>query len=194
MSLINNLKNTKEHKDKIPAHLIKENACIIYPLLCNIINKSFITRIFPSVYKQATVIPIFFLTFLSFYLWYFCHSEWSWWSTIPSNFRPISVLSTLSKLIEKCIYNRIYNFITHFSLLTLYQFGFLKVKFTESAVSKLTEYPYDVLNNEEISINVFIDFKKAFDTINHSILSRKFELSGIWGKPLLLLDSLNPSK
>ena len=173
ISLINNLKNTKEHKDKIPVHLIKENASILSPLLCNIINKCFSTGIFPDIFKQATVIPIFKAGD----------------SLSPSNYRPISLLSPFSKLIEKCMYNRIYSFITEFSLLTLSQFGFLKGKSTESAVTELTEYLYDVLNNKEISINIFIDFKKAFDTIDHSILFKKLELYGIQGKPLLLLKS-----
>ena len=55
--IIHNFQNTmKKHKDKIPVHLIKENAAIPSLLLCNIINKCFITGIFPDSYKQATVV------------------------------------------------------------------------------------------------------------------------------------------
>ena len=162
-------------------HLIKENAAIPSLLLCNIINRCFTTGIFPDSYKQATVVS--FLEVAD--------------PLSPSNYRPISLLSPFDKLIIQCIFNRIYSFINQFSLTLCPNFGFLKGKSTESAITGLSEYLYNVLNNKEISINVFIAFKKTFDTINRSILFRELKLYVIRGKPLLLnkifLNESNPN-
>ena len=88
--------DTIEHKDTI---LIEENASILSALLCNIINKCFTTVIFPDIFKQAAVIQIIEAAD----------------PLSPSNYRPISLLSLLSKLIEKLIYKIIYSFNTQFS-------------------------------------------------------------------------------
>ena len=120
MFIIHNLQNTiKKRKNKIPVHPIKENVAIPSLLLCNIINRCFTAWIFPDIYKQTTVVS--FLEAAD--------------PLSPSNYRPISLLSPWSKLIEKCIYNRTFSFINIFFLLTVSQFGFLKGKSTKSAVT-----------------------------------------------------------
>ena len=172
-TVICQLKNVKQNKNSISVQLIKLISCYIAPVICDLINLSFSTGVFPDVLKCAVVTPVFK-------------------SGDPcslQNYRPISNLPIFSKVFERCIHNRLYKFVTKFSIISPCQFGFMKGLSTESAVLSLIEYLYDALNNKEIAINVFVDFRKAFDTINHVLLFKKLELYGIRGLPLDLLRS-----
>ena len=86
------------------------------------------------------------------------------------NYRPISVLPMMSKIFEKCIHKRLIDFCSHFSIINPNQYGFQTGKSTELAVIQLLEYLYDVLNSKQFSLNIFVDFCKAFDSIDHKIL------------------------
>ena len=113
----------------------------------------------------------------------------------PQNYRPISILHFISKIIERSLHSRINDFISKHSIISNKQFGFLKNTSTETAICNFTEYVYDSLDSHDITCNIFIDFKKAFDTINHSILIKKLELYGIRGLALdLLTDYLKNRK
>ena len=169
--LIMNLKISKQPINFIPVKILKEFSSFIAPTLCDIMNKSFSSGIFPNALKRALVVPVFK-------------------GGKPHEikiFPPISVLPVLSTVFERSIYNRIYSFIQKFSILSNFQHGFLKGLSTQSAVNSLTEYLYDTLDSKEIAINIFIDFRKAFDTVQHCILLRKLESYGIRGLPLLLI-------
>ena len=169
-SIINKLKLTKQNKSNIPVKLFVDLHYIMLPSICEIINLSFMSGKFPNVLKIADVIPIFK-------------------KGDPKdcrNYRPISILPFLSKVFERCLYKRIYSYFINRQIITPSQFGFLKGKSTEGAIAHLTEFLYDVLDSREIAVNVFIDFAKAFDTVNHSILIKKLEFYGIRGIPLQL--------
>ena len=99
--------------------------------------------------KHATVVPIF------------KNGD----STNPSNYRPISLLPLFSKILERALYNRLTNYIQSNSLLSPQQFGFCRGVSTENAVSAFCERVYNALNNKLFTINVFVDLRKAFDTI-----------------------------
>ena len=171
--IIKSLKNTKVSPESLPVFLLKENAEILAPIIRNIINRCFSSGIFPDLLKIALITPVFK-------------------KGDPlnvKNFRPISVLLVLSKIFEKSMYSRLVRFLDSAKILNDVQFGFRKGLSTETAILKLTEYLYEILNSKKCSLEVFIDFQKAFDTIDHEILFNKMSLYGIRGKPLGLFRS-----
>ena len=95
----------------------------------------------------------------------------------------------ISKIFERCIYVRLLNFITENSIIQNSQYGFRKGMSTQTAILRLTEILYDSINSKSYTIAIFVDFAKAFDTINRDILIRKLYRYGIRGKPLKLLQS-----
>ena len=99
-----------------------------------------------------------------------------------NNYRPISTLQFLSKVIEKLIHARITNFFERFILFFKNQFGFLKKRSTNGAILEFTEFCYSALNEKKSTAIVPLDFSKAFDTIDHNILVKKLECYGIRGK------------
>ena len=105
------------------------------------------------------------------------------------NYRPISLLHFISKIFEKCLFNRLHDYSISKNIISERQFGFLRGKSTEQAIVSLTEYLYKILDDKEIALNVFIDFRKAFDTVDHCILLKKLERYGIRGMPLKLVES-----
>ena len=152
LSIVGSLKVSKQPINNVPLKIILKKHYIY--ILCDLINLSFSSGIFPDHLKIAHTIPIF--------------KKGD--PTCINNYRPISILHFISKVFEKCLHNRLMNFFVSNNILSVNQFGFLKQTSTEDAILKLVEYLYDSLNSKFNSINVFIDFKKAFDTINHSIL------------------------
>ena len=163
--LITNLKNTKVDIDVIPIRLLKKIINYIAEPLTFIINKCFTLGTFPDQLKIARVTPIF------------KKGE----HTNPSNYRPISSLGYMSKIFESCLKNRLYAFLNKFKLITNSQFGFLKQISTNDALNHLTEFLYKGLNSREHISCIFVDLRKAYDTVHQSILLSKFELIGVRG-------------
>ena len=89
---------------------------------------------------------------------------------LMSNYRPISILPTLSKIFEKLIHVRIYQFLDENQVLYSYQFGFRKVHSTVHAVQTAIHSVTKALDASYQRMGIFIDFSKAFDTIQHNIL------------------------
>ena len=98
-----------------------------------------------------------------------------------SDYRPISLLSNISKIIEKAMYTRLYNFLEKYNCLYKKQFGFRNSHSTNHALISITEKIRESLDNNEYSCGVFLDFQKAFDTVNHNILLKKLHHYGIRG-------------
>ena len=98
-----------------------------------------------------------------------------------SNYRPISLLPQFSKIREKIFNNRFMNFLNSNNLLYLRQYGFRKNMSTSMAIMELVENITTAMDNGKFTIGVFIDLKKAFDTVDHSILVTKLDHYGIRG-------------
>ena len=108
---------------------------------------------------------------------------------MPGNYRPISLLSIINKLLEKLMYARLISFINKHKVLYKYQFGFRKNHSTTLALIEITDNILKDLEEGKHTAGIFIDFKKAFDTVDHSILFSKLEHYGIRGSVLEWLKS-----
>ena len=109
--------------------------------------------------------------------------------TIFSNYRPISILPAISKIIEKVIYGQMYYYFSQNKLFCDSQYGFRHGQSTELAALELVDRINTVLDNNETPISIFLDVSKAFDTLNHSILLNKLKHYGITGLSLNLIKS-----
>lgn len=140
------------------------------PLLF-ICNQSFSTGVFPNNMKTAKVIPLYKTGEKNLF----------------TNYRPISLLPQFSKILEKLFDIKLTNFVTKHDILTESQYGFRTGRSTTMALLELLEEVTMSLDSKKSTIGVFIDLKKAFDTIDHSLLLKKLEHYGIRG---LVLDWL----
>ena len=122
--------------------------------LVKIFNESINLGVFPKKMEIAKVTPIFK----------------SGKKELLTNYRPISVLSCFSKILDRIMYNRVYNYLNDNNLLFCKQFGFRKGHSTDHALIKLIDSIYDSFNQSKYTLGVFIDLSKAFDTVDHNIL------------------------
>ena len=101
-----------------------------------------------------------------------------------TNYRPVSVLCVMSKVLERLMYNRLLNFVEKFNILYDLQFGFRKEHSTFMALMVVVDKIIKSLQNGEFTIGLYLDFSKAFDTIDHEILFMKLYHYGIRGVSL----------
>ena len=100
---------------------------------------------------------------------------------LTSNFRPISLRSNLNKILEKLMFKRVHSFLEKENIIYNNQFGFRPKHSTNHALISITEQIRETLDSGQYACGIFIDFKKAFDTVNHNILLKKLDRYGIRG-------------
>ena len=154
--------------DDLPPGLIKDAADVLSVPLSHIINMSLDTGQFPQEWKAAKIIPL--------------HKSGSTKSF--DNYRPISVLPIVSKIIEKIVHKQLMNFLDENKLLSTRQFGFRPKMSTELAATLLLDDIRKNVDKGQLVGAVFVDLSKAFDTISHSNLLTKLSSYGIDGKEL----------
>ena len=133
--------------------------------LVQIFNKSFREGCFPEILKIAKVIPIY-------------EGDDA---ANPGNYRPTSLLSVFDKLLEKLMFDRLDSFLHKHKIFYKYQFGFRKNNATTNALTEIIDYIYKSPDEGNYLFGIYIDFKKAFDTVQHDILLSKLQHHGILG-------------
>jgi len=154
--------------DNIPLDIMKLCINLIAEPLSKLINISFANGYFPDVLKIARVCPVFK-----------CGDKSEF-----TNYRPISILPSFSKVFEKLMYTRLTNYLTKHSVLYKNQFGFRSNHSTLMAIIEMVDKITDAIDKKEYSVGVFVDLSKAFDTLDHNILLYKLQHYGVRGVAL----------
>ena len=176
LSIIKDLDNGKA--SDISITIIKKCPTIIMKYLSQFYNSFIEKGIFPSILKIGHVSPIY--------------KKGN--SQLLENYRPISTLPLLSKIFEKIIYVRIYDYLISKNILYDKQFGFRKNHSTSHAVNYSIDHILNGIENKKHVIGIFIDLSKAFDTISHEKLLDKLENYGIRGNCHLLIKNYITSR
>ena len=165
-NLISSLRNGKAAgPNSIPTSVLKHLNKEISIILSNLFNLSISSGFFPDILKTSSVLPLF--------------KKGS--KLICGNYRPISLLSNISKLFEKLMYSRLYGFLNVYNCISELQFGFRAKHSASHALVSITEKIREALDSGHFACGVFIDLQKAFDTVDHNILVSKLEYYGVRG-------------
>ena len=172
--IIDSLKpKTSSGVDSISNKLIKYVKDVILEPLTVIINQMLNLGIFPDLLKISKVIPIYKKND----------------NTIFSNYRPISLLPSISKVFEKIILDQITTYLDSNNLIHKHQYGFRKNHSTEYAALHIVNYLNYEMDRNRTPTNVYLDLSKAFDTLSHYILLRKLKHYGVCDSALNLMKS-----
>ena len=165
--VLNQLSYLKPNKaiglDNVSTRLLKSGATILAPVLASLFNKSITSLEFPSPWKRAKVVALFK----------------SGKKTDPRNYRPISVLPTISKILERAVFKQLYSYLSSNNLLSSNQFGFRPRLSTTIALSDFCDNVLTSMEKGQVTGAEFLDLSKAFDTVDHCILRMKLQYLGV---------------
>ena len=157
-----------EGSDGIPSCILKDCAQELAPPLAHLINLSLKTGTVPNELKVAKIIPI--------------HKNGK--KSEYTNYRPISILPVISKILEKCVYAQFINHLEMHNFLSPKQFGFRKQRNTEFANVLFTDAIRSAMDRGELTGALFVDLSKAFDTVSHAALLDKLPAFGVTSNEL----------
>ena len=153
--------------NSIPIKILKLMQNDVSDQLAVLFNLSFFTSgSFPTILKTSKLTPI-----------YKKDSKLK-----CSNYRPISLLSNIDIILERIVYNHSYKFFEDNKLVYNLQFGFRQKHSATHALIHLTEKIQEQLDSGKYGCGIFVDFQKAFDTVDHTILTQKLNYYGVRGK------------
>ena len=159
--------------DEMPAKFLKSAVNIIAGPLTKLFNLSIAKGEYPDFLKIAKVLPIY------------KKGE----HTDMNNYRPISVLSHMNKILETIISKQMKNFLNKNNILYKYQYGFRENHSTDHALIEMIDNIKLSVDDKKLAGGIFVDLTKAFDTVNHNILLEKLKIMGFRGIPYKLLES-----
>ena len=150
--------------DSLSSHVLKECATELASSLAHLFTRSFQSGCIPVQWKQGSVVPV--------------HKKGD--KSQVSNYRPISLLCILSKVMEKYIYNHIIDTVK--PLIHPLQHGFMNGKSCTTQLLEVYDNVGKCLDGGKQMDMIFLDFSKAFDSVNHTMLLHKLEKIGFSGK------------
>lgn len=159
--------------DEIPTSLIKHCIYEIKHVLCYIINNSMKFGIFPSQLKLALIKPLY--------------KKGS--PSMMSNYRPISILPSFSKLFELVLCSRLVHYMEVNDLFSKSQHGYLRGRSTTTAIYQFIQTIIDNLESKNLVLGMFLDLSKAYDCLDHTLLLKKLDKYGIRGNTYRWLES-----
>lgn len=149
--------------DRIGARLLKDASSAIAPCLAKIFNYSFSTAIFPNLWKIGRIVAL--------------HKQGN--RTDMNNYRPITILPTISKLLERAVHQQLYHYLNEKKVLAKEQHGFRARRATDTALIHFSDKILASMDSGQVTGVAFLDLSKAFDTVNHELLLGKLSRLGL---------------
>jgi hypothetical protein len=176
LKLIAQLPNKSSPRDTLPTPLLKQCAAVFAPIIAHLANISFKDGVFPSVFKTAQVLPLLKKPGLD--------------RMEPANYRPISNLNTISKVIERLVLVRLRPHLMQSDNFSRFQSAYRAGHSTETALLHVLNSVYSLIDEKKLTVLVGLDLSAAFDLVNHQLLLRRLKcVFGVSGMILNWISS-----